>query len=93
MANQHGSQPHQSTVALGVRAVVLLYVLYLAFDIAAAYVRGDSDALNLPLTILCSGILVVLSLILLVLTYRQWKGQSAQSDHSDESDPTDGNIL
>lgn len=93
MANQHDNQPRQSNIALGVRAVVLLYVLYLAFDIAAAYVRGDSDALNLPLTILFTGILVVLSLVLLVLTYRQWKVQSAQSDHTEESDTSDGDIL
>ena len=93
MANQHDHQPRQSNVALGVRAVVLLYVLYLAFDIAAAYVRGDSDALNLPLTILFSGILVVLSLVLLVLTYRQWRAQSAPSDDSDSSDASGENNL
>ena len=50
-ANQNDNRPRQSNVSLGLRALVLLYVLYLVYGIVAAYVRGDSEALSLPLTI------------------------------------------
>lgn len=87
MENHPSHQPKQRSVALGIRALVLLYVLYLAYDIVAAYWRGDSDALSLPLTILFAGILVILSLVLLVLTYRQWKSSAqSQEEETDQED-------
>lgn len=95
-ANQNDNRPRQSNVSLGLRALVLLYVLYLAYGIVAAYVRGDSDALSLPLTIAAAGILAVASVVMLVLTYRQWRSQSRKEetpelDGMDEcaDDPTD----
>lgn len=93
MTNSHDNQPRQRGAALGIRALVLLYVLYLAYQIVAAYLRGDSDALSLPLTIGAAAILVILSVILLVLTYRQWKSSSAPSSPQEPSDPTDDASL
>ncbi|MGM9593674.1 MAG: hypothetical protein ACI3U8_04915 [Candidatus Onthomonas sp.] len=97
-ANQHDNRPQQSNVALGLRALVLLYVLYLAYGIVAAYVRGDSDALSLPLTIAAAGILGVASVVMLVLTYRQWRSQSSEAelpeeDGADESTDDTGDAL
>lgn len=86
MENHHSNQPQQRGIALGIRALVLLYVLYLAYDIVAAYWRGDSDALSLPLTILFASILAILSLVMLVLTYRQWKGTREPSQEPEEAD-------
>ncbi|MGM9537094.1 MAG: hypothetical protein ACI3VN_02045 [Candidatus Onthomonas sp.] len=95
-ANQNDNQPHQSNVSLGLRALVLLYVLYLVYGIVAAYVQGSSDALSLPLTIAAAGILGTAAIVLLVLTYRQWRTQSdaeasAQKDalETDLSDSED----
>ena len=95
-ANQNDNHPQQSNVALVLRALVLLYVLYLVYGIVAAYVRGDSEALSLPLTIAAAGILGAAAVVLLVLTYRQWRSQSrkeetTEPDGMDEcaDDPTD----
>ena len=93
MANSNDNRPRQSSAALGIRALVLLYILYMAYNIVAAYLRGDSDALSLPMTILTSAILVLLSVVLLVLTYRQWKAQFDRSDSHPSSDSTDEPIL
>lgn len=93
MANSNDNRPRQSSAALGIRAVVLLYVLYLIYGIVAAYVRGDSDALSLPLTILVSVLLGAVTLVLLALTYRQWKAQSDEPKDIDASEDTEQDRL
>lgn len=93
MANSNDNRPRQSGAALGIRAVVLLYVLYLIYGIVAAYVRGDSDALSLPLTILVSVLLGAVTLVLLALTYRQWKAQSAEPKDIDAPEDTEQDRL
>lgn len=93
MATSNDNRPRQSSAALGIRAVVLVYVLYLIYGIVAAYVRGDSDALSLPLTILVSVLLGAVTLALLVLTYRQWKAQSAQPEDTDAPEEEDQDDL
>lgn len=89
-ANQNDNRPRQSNVSLGLRALVLLYVLYLVYGIVAAYVRGDSDALSLPLTIAAAGILGVASVVMLILTYRQWRSQSSEGEPSEEDGSDEG---
>lgn len=76
------SNPNSTT--LGLRAVVLLYVLYLAYGIAEGYATGSPDALSLPMTILCVGVMAAGAVILLVLTWKQWKAQKNASDTSNE---------
>ncbi len=89
-ANQNDNRPRQSNVSLGLRALVLLYVLYLVYGIVAAYVRGDSEALSLPLTIAAAGILGAAAVVLLVLTYRQWRSQSSEAELPEADGPDEG---
>lgn len=89
-ANQNDNHPQQSSLSLGLRALVLLYVLYLVYGIVAAYVRGDSEALSLPLTIAAAGILGVASVVMLILTYRQWRSQSSEGELPEEGSSDDG---
>lgn len=76
--NQNNKRPQQSNLSLGLRVLVLLYVLYLAYGIVEAYWKGSTDALSLPLTIAAAGILGAAAIVLLALTYRQWRAQRAE---------------
>ncbi len=87
MASNNNSQPSSTT--LGLRALVLFYVLYLAYGIAEAYITGDPEALSLPMTIVCVGAMVIGAVVLLVLTWRQWKSSKnapAQEDETADED-------
>lgn len=85
------SNPNRSSTTLGLRAVVLLYVLYLAYGIAEGYVTGAPDALSLPMTILCVGVMAAGALILLVLTWKQWKAQKDAS-HEEPSEQENAEV-
>ena len=85
MASNNNPQPNSTT--LGLRALVLFYVLYLAYGIAKAYATGDPEALSLPMTIVCVGAMVIGAVVLLVLTWRQWK--SAKNAPVEEDEPSD----
>lgn len=82
------SNNNPNSTTLGLRAVVLFYVLYLAYGIVEGYVTGAPDALSLPMTILCVGIMAAGALVLLFLTWKQWKSQknAADNDPADDED-------
>ncbi|MBQ3089300.1 MAG: hypothetical protein IJD21_01940 [Oscillospiraceae bacterium] len=88
MASNNRPQPNGG--ALGLRAVVLLYTLYMAFRIAAGYLRGDNDALSLPLTILAVVFIGGLSCLMLFMTWKQWQelknAPPAEDEDEDEEE-------
>lgn len=92
MANKKNNRPRQGSAYLGIRALVLIYVLYLAFGIAASYLRGDPDALSLPLTVLTVAVLVIVTLVMLVLTYRQWRRDQTAAREADEQEGRAGGV-
>ena len=88
MASNNRPQPNGG--ALGLRAVVLLYTHYMAFRIAAGYLRGDNDALSLPLTILAVVFIGGLSCLMLFMTWKQWQelknAPPAEDEDEDEEE-------
>lgn len=76
------NRPNSTTLAL--RAVVLLYVLYLAYGVAEGYLKGEPDALPLPATIAAVSVMVIGAGVLLFLTWKQWmqskSGSSAETE-------------
>lgn len=87
MANDSNNRPRQRGGALLIRVLVLAYVLYMAFGVAAAYVRGDPDALSLPLTVVVVAVLAGVTLVLLYLTYRQWREEKDGGAEPPEEEP------